>query len=237
MRLLIIRPQPGNDASARRASKAGFEPVQLPFFKIASRRWKAPDQTHYDALLFTSANAVRHAGPGLQRYLALPVHAVGRQTAMALHSLGIEAATTGTSGASAALMNAAQLGHHRLLWLTGDDHIDLTPPLLSSIETRICYASEALPISDGFGARIASADIVAFHSARAARYFCDALAKLGLDRNSLMAAAFSPAIAAVAGTGWRAITVASEPSDSALLSALAELVKHPAFTATHEENK
>jgi uroporphyrinogen-III synthase len=236
MKLLIIRPQPGNDASARRASKAGFEPVQLPFFEIASRAWEAPDKAHYDALLFTSANAVRHAGTGLQHFHKLPIHAVGRQTAMALRNLGLDVATTGAGDAKAALMNAARLRHNRLLWLAGEDHIDLTPPQGGNIDTHICYAAEALPISEGFRTRIASADIVAFHSARAARCFCDALAKLALDRNRLVAAAFSPAIAAAAGTGWRALVVAPEPKDGALLSAVASLVKHPAFTKTHEEN-
>jgi uroporphyrinogen-III synthase len=236
MKLLIIRPQPGNDASAARACDAGFEPLQLPLFAIASRPWDAPDQRHYDALLFTSANAVRHAGPALQNYQALPVHAVGSQTATALRYLGIDAATTGTGDASVALLNAAKLGHRHMLWLAGEDHIDLTPPPGGNIETRICYAAEALSLSAEAGIRIASADIVAFHSARAAIHFCETLSQFGLDRANLVAAAFSPAIAAAAGAGWRAMAVARQPTDSALLSAVAELVKRAAVATEDKED-
>lgn len=235
MNLLIIRPQPGNDASAARARDAGFVPVQLPLFAITSLPWDAPDPAHYDALLFTSANAVRHAGPALQRYHGLPVHAVGAQTALALSSLGIDAKTTGKADAHAALTNALQLGHHRLLWLAGEDHIDLTPPAGCTVDNRICYVAQALPLTADAIEHIASAEIVAFHSARAAMVFCETLGRYGLDRSNFIAAAFSPAIAAAAGTGWRAVAVASRPSDSALLSAVAELVKRDIRDITHRE--
>ena len=64
MKLLIIRPEPGASISAERAREAGMTPVVLPFFEVQAVAWQQPDPADYDALLLTSANAVRLVAQG-----------------------------------------------------------------------------------------------------------------------------------------------------------------------------
>lgn len=225
MRLLIIRPQPGNDASAKRARKAGFEPVQLPFFEVRARGWDAPDPSHFDALLITSANAVRHAGTGLSLYSALPVHTVGQNSAKAVAAKDLTLASTGTRGVDEALQLASAAGYHRLLWLAGEDQTTFHVPESLQVETRIVYTAESAELPSDARAIVASADIVALHSARAAGIFTEFVDAQHLSRTDIRLAAFSEAIAEAAGSGWQAIATARHPSDEALLSAARALDK------------
>jgi hypothetical protein len=156
MKLLIIRPQPGNDASAARARTAGFDPVQLPFFEVRARDWQAVDPGDYDALLITSSNAVRHTGAQLGALSALPVHAVGRVSAEAAIAAGFDIASSGLHGMAEALVAAQAAGHQRLLWLAGEDRIAIETPKAMHIEERIVYASEAVMLSDAAKAVIES---------------------------------------------------------------------------------
>lgn len=228
MRILIIRPQPGNDASARRAREASFDPVQLPFFEVRARVWQACDPAQFDALLVTSANAVRHAGAGLLAYQGLPVHSVGQNTADAVAASGLKLASVGQNGVKEALRAANTAGHHRLLWLAGEDQTDFDAPPGMQIETQITYSSEPVELLVDTTDVIASVDIVLLHSARAARRFAELVDSSRLSRADIRIAAFSSAIAQAAGTGWRGIAIAERPDDQALLSAAYALVKQSA---------
>jgi uroporphyrinogen-III synthase len=225
VKLLIIRPEPGASATAGRVSEAGFEPVTLPFFEIRARAWHQPDSAQYDALLFTSANAVRHAGTGIVRYRHLPVHTVGERTATALAELGIEAASTGSAGVEQAIEAAQVAGHRRLLWLAGEDHQAPMVPDSIKLDTAICYAASAKRLPEDAKGVIAGCSLILLHSARAARQFGNMVYSFGLDRSDFLLAAFSPAIAGAAGTGWRDVAIARQPTDSGLLSAVTDLVK------------
>lgn len=225
MKLLIIRPQPGNDASARRAREAGVEPVQLPFFEVRPLEWDAPDAGQFDALLISSANAVRHAGDALAAYTTLPVHAVGRNSADAVTEAGLTLASTGTKGVDDALQMARAAGHRRLLWLAGEDQTPFDAPANLQIEMRVVYASEPAELPAGAHDVIAGSDIVALHSARAAHAFAAFADANGIARHNIRLAAFSESIAEAAGAGWRGIAIAERPEDEALLSAARALVK------------
>jgi uroporphyrinogen-III synthase len=223
VKLLIIRPQPGADASAARARAAGFEPIVIPFFEIRPRPWALADANRYDALLLTSSNAVRHAGAGLSTLLQLPVHVVGQRTAEIAQAAGLRIASIGTSDANEAVAAAMRAGHHNLLWLAGQDHRDFANTHGMTITPMICYASDAVALPDNARAQIVAADAVALHSARAALRFRRAVMDYGLDPAMITIAAFSAAIAEAAGDGWRAILVADMADDSSLLSALQSL--------------
>ncbi len=197
----------------------------MPFFEVRARAWDVPDPAHYDAMLLTSANAVRHGGAGLAALHGLPVHAVGERTAAAAEEAGLNIASTGASDAQAALDAAGQAGHYRLLWLAGEEHRPLSPPATIEIDTRIVYASEAVELGNDAATVISDADAVALHSPRAAAVFAETADQMGIARSKLIVAAFSPTIGAAAGTGWRAIAVANAPTDSALLSALDRIDK------------
>ena len=94
-RLVILRPEPGASATAARARAMGLEPVTMPLFKVEAVDWDAPDPGLFDALLLTSANAVRYAGERLRSLRQLPVYAVGEATAAAAREAGFEIASTG----------------------------------------------------------------------------------------------------------------------------------------------
>ena len=70
----------------------------MPLFQIEPITWRAPDAGQFDALLLTSANAVRVGGPGLAALRDLPVHAVGEATAAAAREAGFDVATVGYAG-------------------------------------------------------------------------------------------------------------------------------------------
>jgi uroporphyrinogen-III synthase len=235
MKYLIIRPEPGATASAARAEAAGFDPVLLPFFEIRARAWDAPDPADYDALLLTSANAVRQAGPQLRNFGALPLHVVGERTANAAREAGLVVTSVGESGVEDTLQAAASARHQRLLWLTGEDHRSPTLPADITVEPIICYASEALPLPHNIADIIVDADIIVLHSPRAARLFAETVSNLGLAKSTITLAAFSPAIAEAAGSGWRDMVLADKPIDSALLSAVAELVTKRQVAAMEKE--
>jgi uroporphyrinogen-III synthase len=225
MKLLIIRPESGASASAKRAERAGFTPLLLPFFEVCPRVWTAPDPAAYDALLITSSNAIRHGGVGLEKLLALPVYAVGERSAQAAQERGFAVAASGDGKVETALAHAHTAGHRRLLWLAGEDRRDPIIPAGLSIAVETVYASIATTLPDKARDVIAKADIIALHSPRAAILFGETADHLQLDRSAIALVAFSPAIAEAAGTGWQGIAVAKMPEDSALLSAAAELVK------------
>ena len=81
--LLLLRPEPGLSASAERARSLGLDVITAPLFGVEPVVWQLPTPATYDALLLTSANAIRHGGDGLAQLKHLPVHAVGSATAEA----------------------------------------------------------------------------------------------------------------------------------------------------------
>jgi uroporphyrinogen-III synthase len=211
--LLLLRPEPGLSASAERARALGLEVLTCPLFEVEPVAWTAPETGGYDALLLTSASAVRLGGEQLTGLKALPVHAVGRATADAARAAGFEVATVGDGNAADLLARLPP--DARLLHLAGGDHRDSDDPRVSR---RIIYrAAEirqpALPALSGL--------VVAVYSPRAGRR----LAELAAERGGTSIAAISDAAAATAGAGWERVELAERPDDSSLL-ALAAMLCH-----------
>jgi uroporphyrinogen-III synthase len=217
MKLLVVRPQPGADATAARIGAAGHVPILMPLFAVQSVSWQAPSTAGYDGLLLTSANAVREAGAQIALFAHLPVYAVGSVTATAAEQAGLRLTHIGKSGADALL---AELRNCRLLWLAGEDHSTISTDRSVEIDQRIVYRSAALPIPQGFREITMQADHVLLHSARAAERFAAIIAGQALDRADISIAALSENIAIAAGEGWKSRHVAPHPTDGALLSCL-----------------
>ncbi len=216
-RILVLRPEPGASATAARARAMGLEPVVAPLFTIKPLEWEAPDPARVDAILLTSANAAREAGPKLAAYAALPCHAVGEATAAAARQAGFADVRAGPSDGAAAL--AAMSG--RVLHLCGREHLPLAHPGVS-VERRIVYAAEpvsALPPAAADG--LARGAVALIHSPRAAATFASFLAEDA--RHGVTAAAISAAAAAALGSGWAHVAAAARPRDEALLELAAEL--------------
>ncbi len=220
MKLLVIRPQPGADATATRICAAGHEAVLMPLFEMQRVEWNVPSPADYDALLLTSGNAVREAGEGLGALGGLPVFAVGSATARAASAAGLAATAVGESNVADLLGIAQNAGHRHLLWLAGEDRIAVRVPDEMTLDLRIVYRSAALPAPEGFAGHVRSAGAVLLHSPRAARHFAALCDDQAVDRAEVTLAALSPAIAENAGLGWKAVVIAANPNDAALLSAL-----------------
>lgn len=224
MKILIIRPQPGANASANRAQAMGFETVVLPFFEVGPVPWTVPDPALFDALLISSANAIRHAGPALQALKMLPVYAVGERTASAAMSANLYVAAMGNAGIEATAAAAMAEGYKRLLWLAGEERTTFTINEGADVEAITVYAAQPVALTEEASATIAACPLVALHSARAAVAFSDFVDGRSLPRKNFVLAAFSPAIAKAAGGGWQAIAIAATPTDQELLSAIRALV-------------
>jgi uroporphyrinogen-III synthase len=212
-KLLLLRPEPGLSASAERARELGLNVICCPLFHVEPTAWEAPSPTDYDALLLTSANAIRHGGQILGTLKGLPVHAVGEATAAAARNFGLRIETVGDGDVAELLGELPK--PLRLLHLAGEDHRDIED---ARIETRIVYRSAAiadpqLPSLKGL--------VVAIHSPRAGAR----LAELASNRSQAVIAAISPAAARACGTGWERIESSADPSDKSLL-ALAAMLCH-----------
>ncbi|PVE59083.1 uroporphyrinogen-III synthase [Arthrobacter sp. TPD3018] len=201
--LLVVRPEPGTARTLARLRALGVDAAAVPLFATVPVPWQAPDPAAFDALLITSANAVRHAGPALARLAHLPVIAVGAQTAEAARAAGLTVAVVGTGGVAEALGPAS---FTRPLHLAGRDHVDSGHP------TRIVYASDAIAVDPAAFASAARQRIVLLHSVRAATR----VAALLQDRSATGIAALSPAVRAAAGDGWACAITADTPTDAAL---------------------
>lgn len=82
MRVLVTRPQPGADETARRLTERGHEPVVLPLTRTVPLDIAPPALDGVEAVVATSAAAIRHAPVWLiGRISGLPLHAVGKRTA------------------------------------------------------------------------------------------------------------------------------------------------------------
>ncbi|HWW64211.1 MAG TPA: uroporphyrinogen-III synthase [Sphingomonadaceae bacterium] len=221
--LLILRPEPGASATAARVAKGGGRAISTPLFTVKAESWHPPSPDGFDALMLTSAHAARLAGPAIAAYAHLPVYAVGAATASAARKAGLRQIREGDSDGQALVERAARDGISRMLHLAGREHRPLaTPGLL--IERRIVYAAD--PVAQlPAAARSALADdaVTLIHSPRAGTLFRQLLAEAGGSPEKLRLATISAAAAQAAGEGWRALAIARQPTDDALLAAAARL--------------
>ncbi len=225
MKLLILRPQPGADATAKRAAEGGFESIIMPLFEIIAVPWAVPEARQYDAMLLTSTHAAAHAGPGLEPLMKLPVFAVGGATAAAARERGLEVAQTGTGGVADILEKADTSGIGHLLWLAGADRTAIEPPDGMCIDPVTVYEASIAAPPANFCNILDEADVVLLHSSRAAAAFAQMCDRSGVDRAQHELALLSPNVAEAAGSGWGAIAIAKMPDDASLLSAAASFFR------------
>lgn len=219
---MIVRPEPGASATAEAARRLGLEPVTIRLFTVRPLVWEVPEPSAFDALLLTSANAVRHGGNGLDRFRAMPAHCVGEATAEAAREAGFEIAKVGEGRVDGLLQSLP--GDLRLLHLCGLDRREPKDPR-QAITVVPVYRAEEVPDPGGFGQ--VEGSVVALHSPRAGVRVARLVDQLRLHRARIALAAISPEAAEAAGTGWDAVDFARHPNDAALLAIAAELCKNP----------
>ena len=211
--IAVLRPEPGNTRTAAMVEAMGLRAIRLPLFEVRPLGWSPPDAAGFDALVLTSANAVRRGGPGLEVLKTLPVYAVGPATADAARAAGFSVVHAGETDGAALVERLAARGVTRALLLGGRERkLDAGGPIARAIAV---YAIGPLPISARALAAIGSS-VALLHSPNAARRL-DTLAA-ALDRDSIRIAALSPAVAAAAGGGWAHVEAAPAPDDDALVA-------------------
>ena len=220
-RILILRPQPGADQSARLARSFGLEPTVAPLFTVGPLAWEPVEAAGFDAVMMTSANAARHGGPGLAPLTLLPCYAVGEATAAAAREAGFERVTAGDGDAEDLIDFCVDDGVCSLLHLCGREHRPVERPGLR-VERRIVYASDAAAaLPAAARAALEGGAVALLHSPRSAALF----GELVEARGTVAIAAISAAAAEAAGDGWLAREAAPQPTDEALLELAAKLCK------------
>ncbi len=207
--LVITRPQPGADATARRAEEMGLRPVVAPLFTIVPKPWDVPDVADVDAVLISSANAVRFGGDQLSHLSRLPALAVGAASADAARAAGFGVAFVGSHGVQSAIDHAAQSGRNNLLWLAGVDRTDFDA---SAVLIRIVETYEAQHVSPA--PVFPEQAVIMVHSARAAQRVAEILD----DKSAYQLIAISSVVAQQAGFGWARREIADAPNDAAMLA-------------------
>ena len=209
-KVVILRPEPGASATLARATAAGIAAVTIPLFEIAAVDWVAPDARDYDALLLTSANAVRYAGEQLAGLNPMPTYCVGDATAVAARAAGFAVAGTGANDAAALVERVPQ--GLRLLHLTGQAH-----RAVPGVTAIIVYDSAVIDPPPSL--EVLAGSVAMVHSPRAGAR----LAELVEQRGEISIAAISAAAAAASGGGWREVAAIATPGDGALLALAAAL--------------
>jgi uroporphyrinogen-III synthase len=212
-RVIVLRPEPAASETVARAVRRGLDARSIPLFEIEPLQWQPPDAEQFDALLVTSANAVRFAGPALRELRSLPVYAVGEASAAAARDAGFAVAAGGDNGVEDLVGGIDP--RLRLLHLAGEHRSAMSRPAV------VVPVYRARLINAPGHMREAEGAVVLVHSPRAGRAFADAADRLQLHRASIKIAAISAAAAEAAGEGWVAVEFATQPTDDALL-ALAE---------------
>lgn len=220
--LILLRPQPGNDASAERARTLGIEVEQLPLFEIVPIEANASPEGPFDALLVTSANGARLGADVLARFLELPVYVVGEASAQAVRDQGGKDIRIGGGDIAATVPLILEAGHNRLLHLCGEETRPFDPMGLSIIP-HIVYRSDARDMRRHSKALATlRPSVFAVHSPAAGRRL-NALIPPAFRNHSIIA--ISAAAAEAVGKGWRNVQVAESPDDTALLRLASSLCK------------
>jgi uroporphyrinogen-III synthase len=212
-RALVLRPEPGSARTLARLAEAGIEAVARPLFEIVPLPWTPPSPEAFDALLLTSANGVRHAGPGLGTLAHLPVVAVGAETARVAKAAGLTVAVIGDGDGADAVARVQAAGLPRLLHLAGRDHVEthaFSVPVYASVERAV-----DLPPLDGM--------IALLHSRRAAEVFAALVPPE--TRAGVSLVAISATALAGAGDGWARAEVAEAPNDPSMVALTLRLAR------------
>lgn len=216
MRLLVVRPEPGAAATAAKLRALGHEPIVVPLLATEALDWQPPASSP-DAVIITSAAAVRHAGPAAAALQHVPLWCVGEATAAAARSAGWRDVAVGPGTLQGLLDQLAANGPRHLLHLAGEDRTPVTIPDALTITACTLYRARLLPLP-----MLVPVDGILLHSPRTARHVAAEWDRLGGRRDLVRLFAISPLALAAAGSGWRAGHAAPSPDDAALLAMLAK---------------
>jgi uroporphyrinogen-III synthase len=245
MAVLVTRPHPDGEATAKSLRAKGFEVLLAPMLRFEPVPFHDDEDASYGAVILTSANALRAIEPQLggSRLLKLPLFAVGEHTAAAARDAGfgeVIAAEGGDAGALRELvLSSVKTKRLRktatLLYLAGADLArDLAGELgekgftvITHTTYRMVPASE-LPreVCDAFVA--GEVEAILHYSRRSARAFLDAARAGGVEISALALpqCCISASVAAILhDAGAPQVVAAASPDENALFEALARALR------------
>jgi uroporphyrinogen-III synthase len=244
MAVLVTRPQGDGEATADSLRSRGLEVLLAPMLRFEALPLPEEDAARYDAVIVTSANALRAVAPQLAGHalLRLPLFAVGEHTAAAAREAGFDEVLSANGDATAlrdlvrARRKAKKLKKAAtLLYLAGADLArDLAGELAEAgltVATRTTYRMSpvaGLPrrVCDAFLA--GQVEAVLHYSRRSARAFLDAARAEGLEISAL-ALPHCCISAGVAGVlrdaGATQVITAASPDENALFEALTRALR------------
>jgi len=220
--IIAMRPEPGLSETLELAKRAGLPVKGVALSRAVPCDWDAPNAQDYDAILAGSANAFRCGGGALANLTSLPVLAVGEKTAESGQQAGFSIAEIGSGGLQGLLDNLPS-EKRRLLRLAGKDRVNLDVPSGTTIDSRIVYAMEKMPLSGADAKGLNEGAIVMLFSAVSAEHFRAECERMHIDRGAIGIAALGPRIADAAGSGWRNVHHAEKPNATSLLALVKSL--------------
>jgi uroporphyrinogen-III synthase len=214
--IAVLRPEPGNRVTAAVIEAAGRKAIRLPLFEARPIAWEAPDPGRFDALIVTSANAMRHGGKGLARLLDLPAYAVGEATAEAARRAGFRVAAMGSTGSADLIALAREAGVRHALHLAGRERTIEPGGIVAQVIT--VYATDPIDI-DARAAKRLAGSVVLVQSARTGERLAEIADMAGLDRGTIALVAIGRRAADAAGPGWEQVIVPPDFAGTALTDA------------------
>ena len=229
-RVLVTRAREDAERTAEELRRRGFAPLIAPVLEIVATGAAIPAE-NFDAILATSARAIRYAGEGLAT-LRAPFFVVGAKTAQALEARGAQAeASAPDVAALTALLQSRFAAPSRFLYLAGHDRKDDLESFLRArghaatiVETYEARAASALGSEAAAALAADEIDAVLHYSARSASIFltlADAAGAPATLRARVAHLALSEEVARVLrAAGCAEIRVAAAPDQASLLAAL-----------------
>ena len=244
MAILVTRPHPDDETTARALRDRGFDVLRAPMLRFEPVPFQDDADARYGAVVVTSANALRAIAPQLagSRLLRLPLFAVGEHTATAAREAGFDEVIESKGDACAlrdrvlAAVKSKQLKKASpLLYLAGADLArDLGGELGEkgfTVVTHTTYRMVPAPslpraICDAFVAH--KVEAVLHYSRRSARAFLEAARSGGVEISALALpqCCISAAVAAVLrDAGATQVTAAASPDENALFETLGRALR------------
>ncbi|WP_439365048.1 uroporphyrinogen-III synthase [Bradyrhizobium sp. DASA03005] len=239
MSILVTRPHPDNEATADNLRARGHAVLLAPALKLEPVAFQGESDVSYDAVLVTSANAIRALVLQLPDLglLQLPLFAVGEHTAAAAREAGFAEVIVAGGDAASLRDKVMQSARDKvlkkkstLLYLAGGDlSRDLGGELGAEgfrVVTRTTYRMapvKHLPreVCEGFAAH--GIEAVLHYSRRSARAFLDAARDEGVEISALAIphCCLSETVAGVLReAGASQVLVAATPDETALFDSL-----------------
>lgn len=226
-KVLVVRPEPDASRTAERVVELGMWPIIAPVTRIESIDAGTLDTAGFDAIIVTSPHALSPTIiASLPRHV--PVHCVGARAQALVQENGLQLGRVAPNiHMLTALLSDSSPGM-RMLYLSAEDvHADvdsLLAPAGMDVTRVITYRAQALEaLSDEavFTLTSVPAPAALFTSVRSLELFVRLLPE-GVDLTAIPCVCLSDAIAlAVRAHGGQHIYVASEPTEDALIAALA----------------